>query len=344
MSSKAAGSSTKEIFMSNLATSTPVINAMAAAVVTHDTPSVISNGSVNLQALGVPSTVTTSTEATSAATNSSDFELLTGMEQQRMSWENNELAASNRRLYSILTQAYGYYCDLKQHTNEGVRKQKKDALTKFINERDYSFMPCTHDMTRVVKCVFGVDRRRVSAYSIALREALRQEVQVADLVAFIDVNGGVEQIRLGFAKPLSATRRAAVVREQVVSNELARIKIDPKSLGADADWVDQQLILVVTYLPTGELVINSVVKNDSAVTSALAAVYSQARAAEREVVRKAKEAEATEKRLAREAVIAANKQKSELKGEAKAAVVLAEAKRLDATAANYSNLFEPAAA
>ncbi len=328
--------------MSNIATSTPVLNPIAAAVVSHDTatPAVVSNGSVVLGAIAAPTTVVTS----STSTQVSDFDLLEGMEQQRVSWENNELAASNRRLYSILTQAYGYYCDLKQHTNESVRKQKKDALTKFINERGYTFMPSTHDMTRVVKCVFGVDRRRVSAYSIALREALRQEVAVADLVAFIDVNGGVEQIRLGFAKPLSATRRADVVREQVVSNELARIKIDPQLLGADADWVDQQLIMVVTYLPTGELVINSVVKNDTVVTSALAAVYSKERAAERAAVRTAKEAEATEKRLAREAVIAANKQKAALKGEAKAAIVLAEGQRLVATAANYSNLFESAAA
>jgi uncharacterized protein YaiL (DUF2058 family) len=76
----------------------------------------------------------------------------------------------------------------------------------------------------------------------------------------------------------------------------------------------------------------------------LAAIYSKERAAVRQAERDAKEAEAAEKRLAREAVIAANKQKAALKGEAKAAVVLAEAQRLDATAANYSNLFEPAAA
>jgi hypothetical protein len=342
MLSKAAGSSTKEKFMSNIATSTPVLNPIVAAVVSHDTatPTVVSNGSVVLGAIAAPTSVVTSYTAGKV----SDFDLLEGMEQQRVSWENNELAASNRRLYSILTQAYGYYCDLKQHTNEGVRKQKKDALTKFINERDYSFMPCTHDMTRVVKCVFGVDRRRVSAYSIALREALRQEVAVGDLVEFIEVNGGVEQIRLGFAKPLSATRRAEAVRDQVVSNEVARIKIDAKSLGADSDWVDQQLVLVATYLPTGELVINKVIKNDTAVTAALAAVYSQARAAEREAVRSAKNAAAAEKRLARDAVTAANKQKAALKGEAKEAATLAEGQRLVATAANYSTLFEPAAA
>lgn len=330
--------------MSNIATSPPAISAVADAVVSHDTTAMVSNGSVNLQALGVPSTVTAATQATSAVTNSSDFALLTGLEQQRVSWESNELAASNRRLYYILTQAYSYYWELKLNSNELVRKQKKTALDNFVSQRGYQFMPTAHEMTRVVKCVFGMDRRRVSAYSIALREALRQEVQVADLVDFIEVNGGVEQIRLGFAKPLSATRRADVVREQVVSNELARIKMDAKMLGADTDWVDKQIILVATYLPTGELVINSVVKNDSAVTSALAAVYSNQRAAVRQAERDAKEAAAADKRLAREAVVAANKHKAALKGEAKAAVVLAEGQRLVATAANYSNLFETATA
>lgn len=330
--------------MSNIATSPPAISAVADAVVSHDTTAMVSNGSVNLQALGVPSTVTAATQATSAVTNSSDFALLTGLEQQRVSWESNELAASNRRLYYILTQAYSYYWELKLNSNELVRKQKKTALDNFVSQRGYQFMPTAHEMTRVVKCVFGMDRRRVSAYSIALREALRQEVQVADLVDFIEVNGGVEQIRLGFAKPLSAARRADVVREQVVSNELARIKMDAKMLGADTDWVDKQIILVATYLPTGELVINSVVKNDSAVTSALAAVYSNQRAAVRQAERDAKEAAAADKRLAREAVVAANKHKAALKGEAKAAVVLAEGQRLVATAANYSNLFETATA
>lgn len=330
--------------MSNIATSPPAISAVADAVVSHDTTAMVSNGSVNLQALGVPSTVTAATQATSAVTNSSDFALLTGLEQQRVSWESNELAASNRRLYYILTQAYSYYWELKLNSNELVRKQKKTALDNFVSQRGYQFMPTAHEMTRVVKCVFGMDRRRVSAYSIALREALRQEVQVADLVDFIEVNGGVEQIRLGFAKPLSAARRADVVREQVVSNEVARIKMDAKMLGADADWVDKQIILVATYLPTGELVINSVVKNDSAVTSALAAVYSNQRAAVRQAERDAKEAAAADKRMAREAVVAANKHKAALKGEAKAAVVLAEGQRLVATAANYSNLFETATA
>jgi hypothetical protein len=135
MSSKAAGGSIKEKFMSNIATSTPVINAMAAefahampatqTVVSHDTatPAVVSNGSVVLGAIAAPTTVVTS----STSTQVSDYDLLEGMEQQRVSWENNELAASNRRLYSILTQAYGYYCEWTSHTTVDKLKPQIEA-------------------------------------------------------------------------------------------------------------------------------------------------------------------------------------------------------------------------
>jgi hypothetical protein len=66
-----------------------------------------------------------------------------------------------------LYEVYGYYLNLKKHDDKDVRKKVADEMEQFISQRGYSFMPSTHDMTRVVKCVFGVDRRRVSAYSIA---------------------------------------------------------------------------------------------------------------------------------------------------------------------------------
>jgi hypothetical protein len=318
------------------------------------TGAVIQNGAVNISSLGVPAhvvvqsqaapQVTAAATAASAGTAASDLDTLKSLELQRVSWENNELAASNRRLYTILTQAYGYYWDMKTNSSDEMRKRKREALDAFITERGYVFTPSSHDMTRVVKCVFGVDRRRVSAYSIALREALRQKVEVADLVVFIEINNGVEQIRLGFAKPLTATRRAQAVREQVLSNELARIKLGAQLLGVDAEWTDKQVILVATYLPTGELSINTVVKNDTAVTAALAAVYSNERAAVRQAEREAKEAEAADKRAARDAEIAANKEKRKLKGEEERAAEAAEAQRLAATAESDNKHFEPVAA
>ena len=95
------------------------------------------------------------------------------------------MAASNKRLYSILMDAYTYYMTMKTDSSKDTRALYADDLAKFIEERKYVFAPTSHDMTRVVKCVFGADRRRVSAYSIALREALGQDGAAKDLANLI---------------------------------------------------------------------------------------------------------------------------------------------------------------
>ena len=85
-------------------------------------------------------------------------------------------------------------------------------------------------------------------------------------------------------------------------------------------------------------------KNDSAVTAALAAVYSNERAAVRKAEREAKEADEAYKKAARQAQIAANKIKRDLKGAEKRAAEAAEAQRLAGLKDSYNNLFEPVAA
>ena len=216
---------------------------------------------------------------------------LAQMEQSRILWESKELAASNQRLYSILKRAYSFYKTLKEDENKEVRDARRKELERFIEDRKYQFGTTTHDMTRVVKCVFGVDRRRVSAYSIALREALRQGIAVDDLTAFIEHEGGVEQIRMGGTKPLTATNRADRVRSEVFSSEIGTFKVDATLSGANADWVDKQVIIIATYLPTGEFEANAVIKHDSAVNAALAAHYTNQQAAIRAQAKAEKDAE-----------------------------------------------------
>ncbi|MBU3622936.1 hypothetical protein, partial [Polynucleobacter sp. AP-Latsch-80-C2] len=184
------------------------------------------NPSINLAALNVPVTVVVSN--TTPAVQASSVEQLKSLETARISWETTELAQSNNRLYSILQQAYQFYLVMKQDESKDIRKEKQAALDAFIEEHGYtnSFGATTHDMTRVVKCVFGVNRRRVSAYSIALREALRQEVGVKDLIVFMQENGGVEQIRMGGTKPLSATKRAELVKAEVSEAVISKVKFD----------------------------------------------------------------------------------------------------------------------
>ena len=284
------------------------VTIMAQATLNAVTPvstpaAAVANPSINLDKLGDKAKVVVTN--TTPVAQVKPLELLKAMETSRISWETVELAQSNNRLYGILYQAYKFYLVMKQDESKDVRKEKQDALASFITERGYenSFGATTHDMTRVVKCVFGVDRRRVSAYSIALREALRQEVEAEDLVTFLQDNGGVEQIRMGGTKPLSNTKRAELVKAEVSEAVISKVKFDAELVKANTDWVDQQVVFVATYLPTGEFEVNAVVKHDGAVRTALAAYYTLARAKEREelnAIKKAQaEAEAKEKSFAK---------------------------------------------
>jgi hypothetical protein len=217
-------------------------------------------------------------------------------------------------------------------------------MERFIKTRAYTFMPSTHDMTRVVKCVFGVDRRRVSAYSIALREALRQGVTAVDLVTFIEQNGGVEQIRLGGTKALSVTKRAANAQKEVLGFDLGMLKFDPVLFAGNAEWVDQQVVIVATYLPTGEFQANAVIKHSGAVNSALAAYYSQQQSKQREADKAQRDADQAEANAAKAADRAEKKQLKTDKQIATVAAERAEAVSKAALQAHAATLFETQAA
>jgi len=169
---------------------------------------------------------------------------------------------------------------------------------------------------------------------------------------FIEQNGGVEQIRLGGTKPLSALVRAEKVKQEVLSAELGMIKFDARLVGADADWADKQVVIVATYLPTGEFQANAVIRHDSAVNAALAAFYSQQQAALRVEAKNERDEEKKQLAVLKNAVSKAkrgvaknapqpNKQE---KQKAKVAAEQAKAKRDAANKAHAESLFETAEA
>ena len=328
-------STTTNITNSNFAST---LGEITAPVVQNDTTT--SAPSFKLDALGVPVTMRVESSSNAPATVPVTKVSLAAMEQARMSWETTELAASNKRLYNILRDAYSYYLTMKQDPNKGARKDCVIELERFINARGYTFMPSTHDMTRVVKCVFGVDRRRVSAYSIALREALRQGIKSHDLILFIEQNGGVEQIRMGGSKPLSVTKRAAKAADEVLGNTLGLLKFDAKLFAADADWADKQVVIVATYLPTGEFQANAVIRHDSAVNAALAAYYSQQQAKLREVAKAEREAEEAADKAAKAAEQELQKQAREEQRQITAAQEQAAKTKQAALISSDSDVFE----
>jgi hypothetical protein len=209
------------------------------------------------------------------------FKQLEHLEAERKNWESNELAASHTRLYSILSKCYAFYLKMKSsETSKEVRVRMSEGLEAFIKGRGLRTLAGTHDMNRVVKAVFGEDRRRVSAYSLALRVALdsnvgKTPIAVAKLAAWIAEQGGVEEIRQS-KRPMAAVpaaERVEQARSSIKNKPLMTFKPDAKTMPMSAEDADKQLLLIATYRPSGDLEINSVVKNDSALRAALAAHY-----------------------------------------------------------------------
>ena len=133
----------------------------------------------------------------------------------------------------------------------------------------------SHTLHKIVKCVFGADRRRVSAYSIVLRTANVKQVKSTEIADFIRSNGGVEEIRLAKnGNALSAKQKAEVAKTTVASAVLAEISSEAIAKQVDAACIGQQVVFVATQQANGVFAINAVTNSTTAINAALAAYYS----------------------------------------------------------------------
>jgi len=97
---------------------------------------------------------------------------------ERQTWEGNALRTSNEQLYVLLQKCYQFYKLMGETTTQAAAL--RTGLNDYINLKGFTFAKTTHTLAKIVKCVFGAERRRVSAYSIALRMALDKGVAVLD--------------------------------------------------------------------------------------------------------------------------------------------------------------------
>ena len=128
---------------------------------------------------------------------------------------------------------------------------------------------------KIVKCVFGADRRRVSAYGIVLRTALAKDVSVVDIPEFIRAHGGVEEIRLAKSPNAISTKQKAIKgAETVLSENWGVFACESLGTKLDAGNIGKSVVLIGTWQADGSVIVRSVVENDSAVNAALACHYS----------------------------------------------------------------------
>lgn len=192
---------------------------------------------------------------------------------ERQAWQDNAYRASNEQLYALLQKCYATYKAMSVDGEEA--KALRSALTDYINLNGLKFNSGTHTIVKIVKCVFGADRRRVSAYGIVLRRALSEGVFTMDIPAYIRDNGGVEEIRLAKApNAMTAKQKATVAAEAVHAENMGVFASAALGSKLDAGNIGKAVVLVGTWQADGSVIVRTVVENDTAVNTALASYYS----------------------------------------------------------------------
>lgn len=188
-------------------------------------------------------------------------------------WEQGVVRTSNEHLYALLGRCYTLYGEMCGGTD--AAKGLRSALEGFINLKGYCFTKSTHTMTKIVKCVFGVDRRRVSAYSLVLREALTQKIKAAGIAAFIANGGGVEEVRRSKSPTAKTAKQKAELGKQAVGGELlAVVSGDKIAEKLDVANEGNDLVAIVTQQADGSLIVRALVHSQTVLNAALACAYS----------------------------------------------------------------------
>ena len=200
--------------------------------------------------------------------------LLNDMEAQRIKWEDGVYRKSNAALYEVLAECLQFAGDL---TTEAAKERTK-ALEAFYKSRNYKWRKDTPLVSRVVRAVFGdADRRRISTYSLVLRQAQKSNVAYKALAKWIEENGGVQEIKLARSATFVSPKQKAEIAQQSFDSltTLAEVKTEALSLLADADFVGEDCVLLAQQQADGSFAIRAVLRSGVAVNAAFTALYAQ---------------------------------------------------------------------
>ena len=202
------------------------------------------------------------------------IKVLADLESERETWEQGAYRTSNLALYAVLAKCLA----IAQADTPELAKQRNAGLEAFYKQRGYSYKKDAPPATRVVKAVFGnVDRRRLSTYSLVLREAIKQKVLATQLAEWIEQNGGIQEIRLSqsatFVKPAAKVEQARQTFNTLP--ELASVKSEALTLLADADFIGECCVLLAEQAANGSFVVRGFTRAGGAVTAAFAALYAE---------------------------------------------------------------------
>ena len=198
---------------------------------------------------------------------------LINLEAKRISWDKGAYRTSNQMLYGILSECLGY----ASTTLTGKEaKARGESLGEFFKSRGYKYKPDSPLVSRVVKAVFGdIDRRRVSTYSLVLRQAMKENISMLDLTNWIESKGGVQEIKLGHSETYVSPKAKAEIGKQYFDGKvtIGNAKSELLSHIADADFMGMPCVLLAEQMADGSFDIKAVIRSASVINAAYVSLY-----------------------------------------------------------------------
>lgn len=189
---------------------------------------------------------------------------LDALVKERETFEKEEYARSNAKLYEILTKVYRAYKAAKG--SDSVLTETVRQMKSVLQQSGERIQTNTLAINLFVRYVFRTSRQRAHNYSRTLQAAYAKGIAPAALPQFIADGGGVEECKKDFVPGPKAQERKAkiasaldMVNEQITNSELCLAE-----LKVPAEWVagthgEEMTFLVGKADKSGKVRVTSVV-------------------------------------------------------------------------------------
>ncbi|MFD1253157.1 hypothetical protein DEVEQU_01017 [Devosia equisanguinis] len=184
--------------------------------------------------------------------------------QKRVDWENNERKASRKVQYAIIGETYEAYLGAKKDPI-AYRKVARELGLKVSANMDTANL--------VAKIVFGTDEPgRLPGIAAVLRKAAEDELQPAEVPAWLEVSGGIQGVRSAKddANPGSVSKKADDARTLLNSGVVKGVVVP--DFGASDGVADETgfALAIVKVGPSNQVEIIHISSNKSALNAVLA--------------------------------------------------------------------------
>jgi flagellar biosynthesis regulator FlaF len=125
----------------------------------------------------------------------STVQQLDALFKTRENWEATDFKKSNQGLYALLAKCLEVYVTNFIKATDDERKALRSELKAKLTAAGVKVLKSTSSLMMIVRFVFNADRKRAHGYTTVLAAAIADGVSPADLPAYIQAAGGVEEIK-----------------------------------------------------------------------------------------------------------------------------------------------------